>query len=188
MQADKEQWTLYSKSDKLYHVKRLVSANGNYNLLTYDINTSQPEEAHQTFISRQIVNVSELNKIKSDNASFNWAPFKGKPVLFVQMQYTHFKDQMVALNKRQEIEQHINEKLQSQALGQWIAGDIGPGGANMIFEVQDIEGAKAIILSILTREGLNKAALIGRRVNTSAEDWFYEVVYPLDYNGEFLTM
>lgn len=71
MQADKEQWTLYSKSDKIYHVKRLISADGGYTLLTYDIDASQPEEAHQAFISKQTLNPNTLDKTKTDNASFN---------------------------------------------------------------------------------------------------------------------
>jgi hypothetical protein len=188
MQADKELWTLYSKSDTIYHVKRLVSVESNYSLLTYDVNASQPEEAHQTFINKQTVNASELDKTKTDNASFNWTPFKATPVLFVQLQYAPFKDQMAALDKRQQIEQLIDKELKSQALGQWIAGDIGPGEANMLFEVQDIARAKTIVLSILAKEGLDKATLIGRRVNTSADDWFYEVIYPIDFNAAFLTM
>lgn len=188
MNSDKEIWTLYSKSDTVFHVKRLVSSDSGYLLLTYDINTSQPEAAHQTFIGKQTINESELQKIKSQSSSFNWTPFKATPTLFVQMQSSAFKDEMAALDKRQQIEQLIDNELKSKNLGEWIAGDLGPGGANMLFEVQDVDEAKSVIKNMLSNNGLDKATIIGRRVNIVADDWFYEVIYPLNYNGEFLTM
>lgn len=188
MSLDKEIWTFYSKSDTVYHVKRLVSSDSGQLLLTYDINTSQPEAAHQTFISKQTINESELQKIKSESSSFNWTPFRATPTLFVQIQPSAFKDEMAAFDKRQQIEQLIDNELKSKNFGEWIAGDLGTGGANMLFEVQDIDKAKAVIQTILSKNGLDKATIIGRRVNIAADDWFYEVIYPLDYNGEFLTM
>jgi hypothetical protein len=188
MSSDKEVWTLYLQSDTVYHVKRLVSFDSGYVLLTYDVNTSQPEAAHQTFKGKQSINESDLQKIKSESPSFNWTPFKAIPTLFVQMQPFAFKDEMDALDKRQQIEQLIDNELKSKNLGEWIAGDLGPGGANMLFEVQDIIIAKAVIQTILSKNGLDKATIIGRRVNIAADNWFYEVIYPLDYNGEFLTL
>jgi len=188
MQPDQELWTLYAKSDTVYHVKRLVSNDTSYYLLTYEVNASLPEQAHQTFIDKQPVNPNEVDKIKAHNSSFNWKPFQAIPVLFVQLQYSIFKDQMAALNKRQQLEQLIDEELRAKSMGHWIAGDIGPGGANMLFEVQSVEKAIGTILAILTRQGLDKATLVGRRVNVTADDWFYEVVYPSTYNGVFITM
>jgi hypothetical protein len=188
MQLDQELWTLYTKSDTVYHVKRLVSNDNNYFLLTYDVNASLPEQAHQTFIDKQAVNRNDLSTIKTSNSSFDWKPFKATPVLFVQLQYSFFKDQMAALDKRQQLEQLIDKELRSKFLGHWIAGDIGPGGANMLFEVQHIDKANAIVFALLVKEGLGNATLIGRRVNVTAEDWFYEVVYPSSYNGVFMTM
>src|SRR5215510_3513842 len=88
MHQEQELWTLYSKSEKVYHVKRLISNDHDYFLLTYEINASLPEQAHQTLIEKQPVNAGELEKTKKDNSSFGWQPFKATPVLFVQLQYS----------------------------------------------------------------------------------------------------
>jgi hypothetical protein len=58
----------------------------------------------------------------------------------------------------------------------------------MLFEVTNIDNAIPIIPDVLSKEGLHKKALIGRRLNTAKEDWFYEVIYPLNFSGQFLTM
>lgn len=188
MNSGKEIWTFYSKADSVYHVKRLVYSNGEYIFLTYDINTSQPEANHQTFISRQQISESELQKIKSESSNVNWMPYSAIPILFVQIQPSAFKDEMVALDKRQQVEELIDRELQSKNLGKWIAGDLGPGGANMLFKVQEIDKAKAVIEAVLSEHKLKEVTIVGRRINVAADDWFYEVIYPLDYDGDFLTM
>ncbi|MBL0135961.1 MAG: hypothetical protein IPP79_19275 [Chitinophagaceae bacterium] len=58
----------------------------------------------------------------------------------------------------------------------------------MLFEVSNIDNSISIIMEVLSKAGLNKKAIIGRRINTEAVDWFYEVVYPSNFNGVFLTM
>jgi hypothetical protein len=119
---------------------------------------------------------------------FNWTPYKSNLTLFVQIEPSAFKNEMDALSKRQEIEQEIETALKSENLGQWTAGDLGPGGANMLFEVSNFNNAISIILEVLSKANLDSKTIIGRRINTKSEDWFYEVIYPITYNGAFLTM
>lgn len=95
---------------------------------------------------------------------------------------------MQALDIRQDIEQKIEKALKAKGLGEWTAGDLGPGGANMLFDVSNIDNAISVILEVLSNAGLDKKTIIGRRINTEVEDWFYEVVYPTNFNGVFLTM
>ena len=185
----KEVWTVYAKQDTVFHIKRLISSDTGLTLLFYDINTSKAEAASQTFINaKTLANENEAATIKSQSTTFSWTPFKTTLTLFVQIEPSAFKDEMQALNMRQDIEQKIEAALKAKGLGEWTAGDLGPGGANMLFEVSNIDNAISIILEVLSKTGLNKKTIIGRRINTEAEDWFYEVVYPNNFNGLFLTM
>ena len=187
--SSKEVWTVYAKQDTVFHVKRLISSDTGLTLLFYDINTSKTEAASQTFINaKTLANENEAATIKSQSTTFSWTPFKTTLTLFVQIEPSSFKDEMQALNIRQDIEQKIEAALKAKGLGEWTAGDLGPGGANMLFEVSNIDNAISIILEVLSKTGLDKKTIIGRRINTEAEDWFYEVVYPNNFNGVFLTM
>jgi hypothetical protein len=166
-----------------------LSSDTGLTLLSYDINTSKPEAASQNFIStKKLANENEAAAIKSQNATFNWAPFKTTLTLFVQIAPSAFKDEPQALNIRQDIESKIEAALKAKGLGEWTAGDLDPGGANMLFEVSNIDEAISVILEVLSKAEFDKKTTIGRRINTEAEDWFYEVVYPNNFNGVFLTM
>ena len=185
----KEVWTIYSKQDTIFHIKRLVSSDTGLTLLSYDINTSKAETAVQTFInSKTLSSENEATTIKSQSSNFKWAPLKMGLTLFVQIEPSAFKDEMEALDKRQDIEQKIETALKLKGLGDWTAGDLGPGGANMLFEVSNVDSATSVILEVLSKAGLDKKTIIGRRIYTEEEDWFYEVIYPKTFNGVFLTM
>ena len=147
------------------------------------------KKAAQTFInSKALSSENEAITIKSQSSNFKWTPYKVGLTLFVQIEPSAFKDEMEALDKRQDIEQKIEIALKSKGLGDWTAGDLGPGGANMLFEVSNVDNATSVILEVLTKAGLDKKTIIGRRIYTEEEDWFYEVVYPNTFNEVFLTM
>ncbi|MCU7551359.1 hypothetical protein OCK74_19715 [Chitinophagaceae bacterium LB-8] len=110
------------------------------------------------------------------------------PVLFVQWHYPDSVDGLKALEIRQKVENKIDAALRTKGQGQWFAGDLGPGGANMLYEVHSHEKALPIILEVLKKEGLEKETLIAQRIYTDAENWSYKVVYPKDYQGEFNDM
>ena len=188
MQSPKELWTLYSKSDTVYHIKKLISSDNKYILLTYVVNTSHPEAAKQDFIKQETISKTDLFKIKSEYSSYNWTPLKNTPTLFVQINGSAFTYDLEPWDKREAILDQIEKSLQKSGNAEWIGCDVGPGGLNLIFELENISGAIPKILDILSKYGYDKKTIIGRRINTTEDDWFYEVIYPLDYNGVFLTM
>lgn len=188
--ADKEIFSLYKKSDSIIYVARaLTTDNDNFDLHLYELNISIPEGAKQTFTSVQQLTLQELENKKTElQNSYNWTPFKSNEVLFVQIQPTGFKDEMRLLDKRQEIEDKLNKALENKKLGEWFAGNLGPGGGNMLYTVTDIDKSLQIILDVLQRNKLDKNVLIGRRVLVDKDDWFYVVIYPTKYSGDFNTM
>jgi len=58
----------------------------------------------------------------------------------------------------------------------------------MLYETSDIDNAIPTIIEVLNKAGFDKKTTIGRRVNIDGDDWFYEVLYPTNFNGVFLTM
>jgi hypothetical protein len=188
--ADKEIFSLYKKTDSIIYVARaLTTGNDKFDLHLYELNISTPEGAKQTFASVQQLTQQELDNKKTElQSNYNWTPFNGNEVLFVQIQPTGFKDEMQLLDKRQEIEDKLSKALENKKLGEWFAGDLGPGGGNMLYTVTDIDKSLQIILEVLQQNKLDKNVLIGRRVLVDKEDWFYEVIYPTKYSGDFNTM
>jgi hypothetical protein len=188
--VDKETFCLYKKTDNIIYVARaLTSGNDKFDLYLYEVNISTPEGANQTFTSIQQLTQKELDRKKTElQSSYNWTPFKGNEVLFVQIQPTGFKDEMQLLDKRQEIEDKISKALENKKLGEWFAGDLGPGGGNMLYTVTDIGKSLQVILDVMQQNKLEKNVLIGRRVLVDKDDWFYEVIYPTKYSGDFNTM
>jgi hypothetical protein len=188
--ADKEIFSLYKKIDSVIYVARaLTTGIDKFDLDLYELNISTPEGAKQTFTSVHQFTQQELENKKTElQSSYNWTPFKGNEVLFVQIQPTGFKDEMQLLDKRQEIEDKLSKALENKKLGEWFAGDLGPGGGNMLYTVTDIDKSLQIILDVLQQNKLDKNVLIGRRVLVDKDDWFYEVIYPTKYSGDFNTM
>jgi hypothetical protein len=188
--ADKEIFSLYKKTDSIVYVARaLTNGINKFDLHLYELNISTPEGAKQTFASLQQLTQQEIDNKKTELLStYNWAPFKGNEVLFVQIQPTGFKDEIQLLNKRQEIEDKLSKALENEKLGEWFAGDLGPGGGNMLYSVTNIDKSLQIILEVLQQNKLDRNVLIGRRVLVGKGDWFYEVIYPTKYSGNFNTM
>ena len=117
-----------------------------------------------------------------------WTPEQEIPVLFVQIQSKAFKSELVALIVRQKTEQTIDERLQAANIGKWFAGDIGPSGANMLFEVKNVDDGMKIIMEVLKEKKLESTTVIGHRIYISSDDWDYKIIYPENYKGEFNTM
>jgi len=188
--TDKEVFSLYKKVDSVIHVARALEINNDsVDLHLYEVNTSVAEGAKQRFVSVEHLTRQQLdsrkNKLQGD---YTWTPLKGDDVLFVQIQPTGFKDEMQLMDKRQEIETLTSNALQDKKLGEWFAGDLGPGGGNILYRVSDINRSIEIILNVLQQYGLEHNVLIGRRVLIDKADWFYEVIYPTKYAGDFNTM
>jgi hypothetical protein len=91
------------------------------------------------------------------------------------------------LNLRQDIEERIDERLKSRNLGEWFAGDMGAGG-NMLFFINDWDKAAETVNEVLQEENLLDHVLIAKRIMTTKDDWNYEIVYPVEYEGVFNQM
>jgi hypothetical protein len=187
---DKEVFTLYSKANSIVHTARVLTTEDNsFDLIFYDVDISTPEGAKQKFISIESLTEQQLKSKRIDlQKTYNWTPIKGKDILFVQIQTTGFKNEMELLDMRQKIEIKLTFELENKKLGEWVASDLGPGGGNMLYTVTNINNALHTILQVLKQNNLDKNTLIGRRVLISNEDWFYEVIYPTQYSGDFNTM
>lgn len=185
-----EAFTLYKKTDSVIYVARALEAVGDtFDLHLYHINISGPEYAHQFLGSVQRLERQEIDKKRTElQTSYTWIPFRNEEVLFVQIQPSGFNDEMQLLDKRQEVEDKLGEALENNQLGQWMAGDIGPGGGNMLYTVTDMGKSLQTIISVLQEHDLEKKVLVGRRVSLDKDDWFYEVIYPANYSGLFNAM
>ena len=188
--VDNEVFSLYKKTDNVINIARaLTTGKDKVDIYLYALNISTPEGAKQTFTSVQTTTRQQINTRKNELLrNYNWKPFKGKEILFVQIQPTGFEDEMQLLDKRQEIEDKLSQALEPKKLGEWFAGDLGPGGGNMLYTVTDVNKSIKVILQVLQDNNLYKNVLIGRRVLLDKDDWFYEVIYPTKYSGDFNTM
>lgn len=186
--APKEIWTIYDRQDTLVHVKRLMNTDSGLTLFTYDINSADPIATRQVSVnSKKLSGDSEAASAKAQSTNYQWIPYKPATVLFIQVEPSGFKDEMEALNRRHEIEDKIDEALKAKGFGEWIAGDLGPGGLNMLYAVPDIDQATPVMLDILAKNRLDKKAIIARQLDVAKDDWFYEIIYPLNFTGVFLS-
>lgn len=117
--VQKEVFRLYRKTDSIIYVARALTVNPDtVDLHLYTINVTAPEAAIQTPTSSKQVRKQEISNIKTEmQVYYNWKPFNKKDVLFIQIQPSGFKDEMQLLNKRQEIEDKLNEALENKKLG-----------------------------------------------------------------------
>ena len=109
-------------------------------------------------------------------------------ILFVQWQYPNSTDGLKALDVRQNTEALINQSLKAAALGQWIAGDLGPGGANMLFEVNNAEKVLSLIIEILKEQLIQNESVIAIDNGVPERGAIpsnFKVIYPKTYRGVF---
>jgi hypothetical protein len=187
---DTEIYTLYRKTENTFEVARILAKKiDSFDIELYRINTSVAGVTKQDFISVQHFMTTKLEDKKAElQKHYNWIPLKSKDILFVQIQPTAAKGDLDFLDLRQETEDKIGKALENQQLGEWIAGDLGPGGGNMLFEVTNLERSLKVVLQVLQQNGLEKNIVIGKRVNIDENDWFHEVIYPSRFTGVFNTM
>ena len=91
------------------------------------------------------------------------------------------------LNLRHQVEDEIDKSLRNKMLGEWVAGDLG-AGANMLFHVNDWNRATELVLEILKEEELIDHVLVTKMIMISEEEWNYEIIYPVEYQGIFNSM
>ena len=150
------------------------------------------DRGHQTIQS--ITQAEHLGEHTPEETVKAWAAegFESKfvdkaDVLFVQLQLSG-KDTMELLELRHQTEVEIDRRLSANGMGRFIAGDLGPGGANMLFETDDWATAFQLIIERLNEAGLASNCLIAKRIYTSEDNWAYDLVYPVAYEGVFNEM
>lgn len=108
-----------------------------------------------------------------------------KHVLFVQWQYPQEVDFFDAMDVRHKLENKIDNALRSEGVGEWLYGDMGPGGANMGYGVfKNQSRAIEIILQILAIEKIEKNTVIATDLDYVDNKWAYKILYPSNYNKE----
>lgn len=142
----------------------------------------------QKYLKTERIPTKELSIVKKElQKKYDYQPYAGLQIYFVQIQLGDIAE-IDAVNKRQQVEIAIGNELSKVSAGEWIAGDLGPGGANMLFMVRDYNTALPIIHKVLKEQKLDRSVLIGRRFNLTKDDWIYLVVYPQKYYGSFNTL
>lgn len=178
-----------SETEGKIKFSRIVKDSSSLNLIEGQISFDENYNTLQEITNKRIVSESEVDSIKSSlkNKGYQESFDNIGKIIFVQMQLKNENDLQV-LDLRHSMENKIHVRLNNNGLGEWIAGDLGPGGANMLFEVTEWEKSIELIMAILNQENLLDKSLIMKRLNTAEDDWNYEIIYPIDYNGIFNQM
>jgi hypothetical protein len=144
---------------------------------------------HQVFDSTIITDKKEIYEFVNNykQVGFSNQLSDERDVMFIQIVPDSTMTSLQAfgfLNYRQEVEEIIDEAFIKNRCGEWFAGDMGAGG-NMLFFIDDWELAIQTVIEELKKENLLDHVLIARRHNTDADDWTYEVVFPVEFEGVF---
>lgn len=100
--------------------------------------------------------------------------------VIVQFKTDHDWGDSADLEKRHRVEDILNECLGWSGNGHCDGGDIGSGTINAFSFVVDPQLAQETIISALKREGLLEGAIIALDRTDG-----YEVMWPVDFDGEF---
>ena len=167
---------IVSDSTSLRKIRGTISFNSNYN-------TNQEISLDEKIVKEELKGI-ENEMIKS---GFRKKFDNKRNVMFVQLK-PKSENALEALDLRHSVESEIENLLSINGLGEWIAGDLGPGGANMLFEIDDWDNSFQLIIGFLNSKGFINNCLITKRLYTADNDWNYEIVYPINYEGIFNQM
>jgi hypothetical protein len=186
--------SVYKKKSDTIEFKRILTFQLNLTVQSGQIFPGEYALIHQRF--KEVARVkhetgtidSLINRFSDDG--FVTTFLEDRDVMFIQIVPDSAMDNLEVLgflNLRQEIEGRIDERLADNRLGEWFAGDLG-AGANMLFFIDQWDQSLETVMEVLREENLLGQVLIAKRIMTSPEDWSYEVVYPLEYEGVFNQM
>ncbi|MBJ6110307.1 hypothetical protein JAO73_14885 [Hymenobacter sp. BT523] len=191
----KELAVYYARAGDTLHVARLLEAE--HRIALHRATLVEGHAMAQRPAPVRRVPADSLESVKRQLLShYPWRPYASKypEELFVQVDPAaeHRKETLLnviaIMNERGNLEDAIGEALELEHLGQWVAGDLGPGGMNMLYEVNSATTALPVVVKTLEARQAQGRARIARRLMTSADDWRYEVVYPVDFSGAFNSM
>ncbi|SHH25017.1 hypothetical protein SAMN04488109_3365 [Chryseolinea serpens] len=186
--------TFYKKSNDTIEFRRILASNseialqnGQLYLDEYGL-TYQRFEAVTTFKNES----KTIDSLSMHFEKEGWTAKLGKErdVMFIQIIPDSAMSNLESfgfVDLRQSVEDKIDEALKRGNLGEWFAGDMGAGG-NMLFFINDWDSATELVLEVLNEEGLLDHVLVTKRIMTGEEDWNYEIVYPVEFEGVFNSM
>jgi len=186
--------SFYKKENDTIVFKRILLNESRITLQEGQIYLGEYELTHQRLVNVRYFNNdnriidSLISSISNEGLKEKFVD--QKDVMFIQIVPDSTMGNIEALgflNLRQEIEEKIDDRLKNENLGEWFAGDMGAGG-NMLFFINDWDNATVAVIQILNKEKLIDHILIAKRIMTTKDDWNYEIVFPLDYEGEFNDM
>lgn len=186
--------SFYKKDNDTIVFQRILINDNDLTLQTGQIFLGEYALTHQRFKNLRHFNNDE-NIIDSLSNYFLTEGYKSKlgddkDVMFIQIIPDSIMGNIESLgflNLRQDIEERIDERLKRGNLGEWFAGDMGAGG-NMLFLINDWDKAAETVNEVLQEENLLDHVLIAKRIMTAKDDWNYEIVYPVEYEGIFNQM
>ncbi|MBL0740748.1 hypothetical protein [Chryseolinea lacunae] len=183
--------TGYKKQGDTIHFKRLAVKE-----LLLLVQEGKIFHGHLVISQQKFKAVSEFEKalgvadsLMAAISAEGWAPklAEGRDLMFIQVipdSVMSTLDVLGFMNLRHRVESKIDNALLSAGAGEWVGGDMG-AGANMLFEVDNWDNANQMAMKILKDEDLLDHVLIAKRVLISSDDWQYEIVYPVEFEGVF---
>src|ERR1043165_6508624 len=130
VQINHEVWSTYFQtSDTVYEVNKLMLEQGAFRLVKFRVIHLGWEMMRQEFAGSRMVSKDSVEELKARLTSIKPDPWD-TVVLFVQIQPSAFTNVFQALDMRGNLELELDSVLKRGKRGWWIAGDIGPGGAN----------------------------------------------------------
>lgn len=186
--------SFYKKNNDTIEFQRILLNDDDLILQTGQIFLGEYALTHQRFKNVRLFN-NDTKAIDSLTTYFLNEGYKSKladdkDVMFIQIIPDSAMGNLESLgflNLRQDIEERIDERLKGKNLGEWFAGDMGAGG-NMLFFINDWEQATETVNEVLREENLLDHVLVAKRIMTAKDDWNYEIVYPVEYEGVFNQM
>ena len=186
--------TFYKMPDDTIAFRRILASNSEIALQNGQLYLDEYGLTHQRFEAVTTFK-NESKTIDSLSMHFEkegWTTKLGKErdVMFIQIIPDSAMSNLESfgfVDLRQSVEDKIDEALKRGNLGEWFAGDMGAGG-NMLFFINDWDSATELVLEVLNEEGLLDHVLVTKRIMTGEQDWNYEIVYPVEFEGVFNSM
>lgn len=163
---------------------RIVQDSGTFYLTEGTIVFDNDGNTIQTITKNKVIDEKDVEKTLAALKSENYKPAPGNfpKVFFIQLQPKK-GDSVNVLDLRLQISDKIDRKLMTNNLGTSYGADKGDGVANIEIEVNDWDRALPLIIETLINEDVLNNCVIGKRVYFEEDDYNYELIYPIDFNG-----
>jgi hypothetical protein len=175
-----------SESSDVIEFNKIVQDSVNYYHIEGKISFDSDGNTIQTITKNKIISKKDVDAIvvalKKKNYRHNFNNYN--KVLYIQLRAKNEGDSDIS-DLGLSVSDKIEKALFNGNLGISYGTAMGDGVANMEFEVKDWEKALSLALEILNTENVLENCLVGRRLYLEEEDWNYEIVYPIAFDGMF---